>query len=245
VGAPNSGKSALVASVTKAKVEVADYPFTTQKPQPAMMPFENVLVQLVDLPPVSAEHTPGWMTNLIRNTDLACLVADASSDSCLDDTDAVISLLKERHVELLRQPSDEASALAAVAEVPTILVVAKMDAPDAEARLEILRDLYGSRFDFFPCSANRGDGLGILRKALFSRLNVIRICTKAPGKPPDTEHPFVLPVGSTVVDLARNIHKDLERSMAFARIWGEGKYDGQRVQRDHPLRDMDVVEIHT
>ena len=53
VGAPNSGKSALVAALTNARPEVADYPFTTQAPQPAMMPFENIQIQLVDTPPVS------------------------------------------------------------------------------------------------------------------------------------------------------------------------------------------------
>jgi small GTP-binding protein len=244
VGAPNSGKSALTASVTNAKVEVADYPFTTQKPQPAMMPYENVLVQLVDLPPVSPEHTPGWMANLIRNADVACLLADAGSDACAEDVESVLSVLAERHIELVREPSEQASVFSAVAEVPTLLVATKLDAADALARLEILREFQAARFAIFACSARNGEGLDALKQSLFSRLNVIRVCTKAPGKPPDTSHPFVLPVGSTVRDLARNIHKDLARSMTFARIWGQGKYDGQRVQRDHPLGDMDVVEIH-
>jgi len=244
VGPPNSGKSALVASITNAKVEVADYPFTTQRPQPAMMPFENVLVQLVDLPPVSPEHTPGWMTNLVRNADIACLSADAGSDACVEDVESVLSVLAGRHIDLVREPSEQASVFSAVAEVPTLLVATKLDAPDALGRLEILREFYAARFAIHGCSAQSGEGLDALRRTLFSRLNVIRVCTKAPGKPPDSSHPFVLPVGSTVLDLARNIHKDLARTMTFARIWGQGKYDGQRVQRDHPLSDMDVVEIH-
>src|SRR5262245_26187244 len=54
-GPPNAGKSSLVAALTKAKPEVADYPFTTQAPVPGMAFFEDAPLQLVDLPPTSEE----------------------------------------------------------------------------------------------------------------------------------------------------------------------------------------------
>src|SRR3989304_909859 len=44
LGLPNSGKSTFFSQVTRALSEVADYPFTTQKPVPGMMPFENVQI---------------------------------------------------------------------------------------------------------------------------------------------------------------------------------------------------------
>ena len=50
-------------------------------------------------------------------------------------------------------------------------------------------------------------------------------------------------LGLTVEDLARFIHKDIARNLMYARIWGEGYYPGQKVPRDHPLQDMDVVEL--
>src|SRR5437016_1612597 len=53
VGAPNSGKSQLLRSLTNAIPEVADYPFTTRIPIPGMLVFENVHMQVVDLPPIS------------------------------------------------------------------------------------------------------------------------------------------------------------------------------------------------
>jgi ribosome-interacting GTPase 1 len=53
-----------------------------------------------------------------------------------------------------------------------------------------------------------------------------------------------LPIGCTVLDLAREIHRDLEHSLKSARIWGTGVSDGQSVRRDHELHDADVVELH-
>ena len=55
LGGPNAGKSQLVARVTRAHPEVADYPFTTQTPFVAMMPYEDVLVQLIDTPPIGRD----------------------------------------------------------------------------------------------------------------------------------------------------------------------------------------------
>ena len=51
VGPANVGKSALVASLTNANPEVADFPLTTWKPTPGMMPVDNIQIQLVDTPP--------------------------------------------------------------------------------------------------------------------------------------------------------------------------------------------------
>jgi len=210
-----------------------------------MMPFENVQIQLVDSPAVAPEFTPGWLTNLIRNADAALLLANAGSDACLENVQAILDLLEERHVLLVRDTSEEASVLGPVAEVPSLLVATQMDRPGAVERLEILREFFADRFSVLAVATEDEAALDRLRRALFERLNVIRVCTKTPGKPPQTGSPFILPAGSTVFDLARHIHKDLARTMQFARIWGEGKYDGQRVPREHPLQDMDVLELHT
>jgi ribosome-interacting GTPase 1 len=245
VGAPNSGKSALVAAVTNARPEVAPYPYTTQAPQPAMMPFENVQIQLVDAPAISREYTPAWLSNLVRYADAALLVADAGNDACLENVEAVVELLLEKNVRLVNRRDADVSVLDRVAEVPALLFATKMDRPGAGERVEILREFFGDRFEILSGSTERPETLDALRRRLFERLEVIRVCTKAPGKPPETEKPFVLPAGSTVVDLARHIHKDLVQKMQFARIWGTGKFDGQRVPRDHALSDMDIVEIQS
>ena len=60
-GPPNSGKSALVDCLTGARPEVADYPFTTRKPLPGMMDFEDIQIQLIDTPPLAPATLEGWL----------------------------------------------------------------------------------------------------------------------------------------------------------------------------------------
>ena len=74
---------------------------------------------------------------------------------------------------------------------------------------------------------------------------MVRIYTKVPGRPPDRDRPFTLRRGQTVEDVARLVHKDLARSLKYARVWGKSGFDGQHVGRDHLLADGDVVELHT
>jgi len=82
-----------------------------------------------------------------------------------------------------------------------------------------------------------------LTATLFGMLRVIRVYTKQPGKPPDLVAPFTAPIGATVLDLAGIIHKDFAEGLKSARVWGSAKFDGQVVQRDHVLRDGDIVEL--
>ena len=68
--------------------------------------------------------------------------------------------------------------------------------------------------------------------------------SKAPGKEPDLTSPFVLKKGSTVEDFAGKVHKDFVQELKIVKVWGEGVFDGQMVQRDYVLQDGDVVELH-
>ena len=56
--------------------------------------------------------------------------------------------------------------------------------------------------------------------------------------------PFIVPRGSTVLDLAQEIHRGLADQLRSARVWGAGVFDSQQVPRDHVLHDKDVVELH-
>ncbi len=243
VGYPNTGKSQLLRSMTNAEPEVAPYPFTTYKPNVGMAPFEDIAFQLVDLPPVSEDHIEYWVVDIVRNADLVLLFSDMSDDEFLERTQGVIEKLEEKKIILVGKGGTEVHAVGPV-EKRTILVANKMDAPGAEERFELLREFFGEEFPIIPVSAQEGRGLEELKKLIFRELEIIRVYTKEPGKPPDLTDPLILKKNSTVLDAAREIHKDFAEKLKYARLWGSSKFDGQRVEKSYILADKDIVEFH-
>jgi len=243
LGPPNAGKSSLLASLTNARVNVAEYPFSTQLPQPGMADFEDVQIQLVDTPPVTADYMEIWMPDTIRRADRALIVADLGDDNILDATDAVLKRLSQVKIELVRHIPENPPEITRIYR-PAALIANKSDLPGATSRLEILREFYADRFDIWPISARNGNGLDDLRRKLFNLLNIIRIYTKEPGEKPDLARPYTVPIGSTVIHLAVKVHREFEHTLKSARIWGSGKYDGIHVKRDHVLNDKDIIELH-
>jgi hypothetical protein len=243
LGPPNSGKSALLAALTHAHPEVAPYPFTTHAPQPGMMPFEDVQVQLVDTPAVATQHTEPYMTNLVRNADGVLLVLDPTADDVEESLAACRGLLERARVWPRSRPLPADATPLLVTRV-VYAVVNKIDLDPDGTFAALARDSVGEEFPVLLVSAEHGAGLEELRRTLFADLGRIRIYAKEPGKKPDRERPFVLPRGATVHDLAQAVHKEIAESLKFARIWGHARFDGQQVDRDHVLADRDVVELH-
>ena len=243
VGPPNTGKSSLVAWLTHAAPEVADYPFTTREPTPGMLRFEDIAFQLVDLPPLSREHVEPWLFDLVRRADLLWLVVDGLDP--LGGLEEASQILQERGIEVL--PAGAAHSgdpLAARIHKKALLVVTGLDKPGVAEGLEILDELLGRRWPVAAVSSVSGDGFETLGRRTFDAMEIVRIYAKQPGKPPDRNAPFTLPRGARVGELAERIHKDIAAHMKFARIWGTSAFEGQTVQRDHVLEEGDVVEIH-
>jgi len=243
IGPPNAGKSALLAALTHARPEVAPYPYTTHAPQPGMMPFEDVQVQLVDTPAVTPLHAEPYMTNLVRNADGVLVVLDPSADDVGDALTACRGLIDRARVwPRVRPLPPDASPLLAPRPVYVVLNKADLDGDGTFAALA--REAIGEELPVLCVSAEHGQGLEDLRGRLFADLGRVRIYAKEPGKKPDIARPFVLKEGSTVHDLALAVHKDIAERLRFARIWGRARFDGQQVDRDHVLADRDVVELH-
>jgi len=238
VGLPNSGKSALVGALTKAHVTVAPYPYATHAPVPGMMPFEDIQIQLVDTPPVTPDGLVPGMTGTLRAADGLLVCADLAADP-LEQADACLRVLEGRGIVPLGRPVPEGGSAMRI-----ILVGTKLDLPGAAENFEALKELYAGVLPVVAASAQTWQGLGEIPRACFEMLGIVRIYSKEPGKPADMERPFVLPRGSTVLDVAAAIHKDIAANLKRARIWGVGVYDGQPVQRDHVLSDRDVIELH-
>src|SRR5262245_48899810 len=148
VGPPNVGKSALLGALTKATPEVADYPFTTRRPLPGMMPFENVQIQLVDMPPISQEHMEPWMSQIVRNADALLLVVDLADPAVLDAVEFIAAVLQEWKIQPTARAltPTEAEALA-VGVVPrrALLLGNKCDVPVSKENWDILQELYSPR----------------------------------------------------------------------------------------------------
>jgi ribosome-interacting GTPase 1 len=241
VGPPNSGKSLLVRTLTHATPEVADYPFTTRVPLPGMMPYEDVQIQLVDLPPVHPDFPESWLYQIIRNAHAALLVVDLSDPDLLEDLETTLGPVASAKVRLEQA---ELRGGQGWIRKRTLLVANKIDASGAPEDLDVLRDLYGNRFPKNPVSAETGEGLEPLRHVVFEVLDVIRVYTKAPGKKLERTAPYILKRGSRLIDLAAQVHQDFIAQLKYARVWREGRFDGQMLNREQLLEDKDVVELH-
>jgi small GTP-binding protein len=233
VGAPNAGKSQLLRMLTHATPEVADYPYTTRAPIPGMMVFENVRLQLVDLPPISTEYTESWVPQVIRNADAILWVIDLSDDDLLDRVEETRAFLANAHADL--------------AQMQVLIVGNKTDDPGAAERESILRDVIQDQFRMTTISAGTASAADAeqFKRVVYDFLNVVRVYTKAPGKKPDFSDPYVVSRGSKVLDVAAKVHKDFVENLKYARIWGEGKVDGIMVPRDFVIGEGDVLELHT
>jgi ribosome-interacting GTPase 1 len=267
IGPPNAGKSSLHARLTGSHAEVGSYPYATKTPLPGMLPYEDVHFQLVDLPPVSADFMEPWYVNALRPADAAMLVVDLSDPECLDHVLAIRDRLDQKKVTLDEEwtgaRAGDAAAGAAGGEdgeraerdddevpdpfrvhLPTLLVANKSDLDPDPDEVRVLEDLLGVRFPAVAVSAETGAGLEEIGPLLFGGLGIVRVYTKAPGRPADTKRPFTVRRGDTVLDVARLVHKDIAASLKFARLWGSGQFDGQQVGADHQMADGDIVELH-
>ena len=252
LGPPNAGKSSLHARLTGSRTDIGPYPFTTHLPIPGMLPYEDVHFQLVDLPPVSGDFMEPWLVATLQPADGVLLVIDVNDPECIDQVPAIMERLAEKKIFLLERwpglPGGTGSAPGADdpfrLDLPTVLVANKCDLDPDPAEVEVLEELLGLQFPALTVSAESGEGLDDLGPFLFRALEIVRVYTKSPGKPPDLDKPFTVRHGDTVLDVARLVHREIARDLKFARMWGKNVFDGQQIGPDHPVEDGDIVELH-
>ena len=245
LGGPNAGKSQLICSLTRATPEVAPYPFTTQTPAPAMMPFEDVVVQLIDTPPITKDYMDAHLYGLVRSADMVLLMLDLGSDDGVEQCQEVLDRLGSTKTRLAAASYLDENDVG-LSYTRTFLLANKIDLPEAAERLELFHELCPLDFTEHKISATTGTGLEELREAIYRSLDMIRVYSKLPtAKEPDRERPFTVRRGSQLIDMAAQVHKDFIEGLKFARVWGEAVHDGTVVKGDYELHDKDVVELHT
>ncbi len=241
LGTPNCGKSSIVGALTKAKVNIADFPFATTVPSPGMVQYEDVQIQLVDMPPITAEFSAPGQVGTYRHGDMIGLVIDLTGD-IEGQWQVCINYLESKNL-ITRENTFTKDEHGNSQTKPFFCLGTKVDLA-GEGLLELLAQSTDYQCEFLEISTVTGVGLDAFAGKLFDWLHIIRIYAKPPGKPADMKDPFTLPRGSNVQDLARHIHRELVEKLKTARCWGTGVYDGQHVQLNHVLHDKDIVELH-
>ena len=240
VGLPNAGKSRLVASITNASPNVAEYPFTTHSVTPGMMPFENIQIQLLDTPPLVPNSIAFWLPHLLRRADALLIMVDLSR-SPLEQMKEVITELQKMRIGIGSAKAEDEDILS---QQKALIVGNKLDLDSGQKNYGTLQNRYDGELPVVAISAGDGTGLEELKLKVFQVLDIIRVYTKAPGQKAELTDPIILERGSTLEDAAADVHNDFARRLKHARIWGSGKHDGVMVKRDHILQDGDVIELH-
>lgn len=244
VGAPNVGKSSLVASQTNANPEVSPAPFSTWGPTPGMMSIENVQVQLIDTPPLNPDHVEADMYNLLRKCDMILLMVDLHTDP-VEQLEESMELLAQQRIapdHLADRYKDE---IRRFFYKPCLVLANKCDDESDEEVYEIFRELLEGDCPMMPISVATGRNIDAMKQAVYNRLGIMRVYSQAPGEKAKPDLPFVLPIGSTVEAFAAKVHQDFAENMKSARVWGKSAaFEGQTVSREHVLQDGDIVELN-
>ncbi|MDG2206694.1 MAG: GTPase ObgE [Pirellulales bacterium] len=163
IGKPNAGKSTLLARLSRAKPAIADYPFTTKRPHLGRVDVDrDQSFVLADIPGLieGAHQGVGLGLEFLRHIERTKLFVHLVEPMPSDQTNPVDNYRSVRH-ELLQYEQ-------ALGERPEIVVVTKMELPDAEmVRAELTQTLDK---EVLGISAVTGAGLDRLMQTILSHL---------------------------------------------------------------------------
>lgn len=164
VGAPNAGKSTLLAALTEARPEVGAYPFTTITPNLGVMALdEEHSAVIADVPGLieGAHEGRGLGHHFLRHVERTRVivgVVDGAASDPVDEWRAVADELRLHDATLLERPMP--------------LVVTKQDLPEARERWpEVRKTLEADGHRPIAVSAHDGTGLDALRSMLAAALD--------------------------------------------------------------------------
>jgi hypothetical protein len=121
------------------------------------------------------------------------------------------------------------------AYIPAVYILTKAD---------LVRTMPKLPFEYVPISAEDKGSIDRLKKAIYEKLELIRIYTKRKGEDADLDEPMVVRKGINVGEMCEKLHRDLRKEFRYALVWGRSvKHQPQRVGLEHVLADGDIVQV--
>jgi len=158
LGKPNAGKSTLLSRTSRARPEIANYPFTTKKPNLGIVQVDlDTEFVMADIPGLieGAHEGAGLGLEFLRHVERTRVLVHLVEPMPMDQTDPIENYEALR--EELRQYSTELAAR------PEVIAVSKCELPGAQELAEELRQKTGQQVFLF--SSVTGEGLNnVLRE---------------------------------------------------------------------------------
>ena len=208
------------------------------------------IIHMLDNLNVSIEKPKAYVTIEKKPVNIGIQIVGRVIDSTYDEIkkllnsygifNAVVKIYGEASIDDV-----EEAIFGEVVYKPTLVLANKIDVEGSKEKLEDLKALIKDVNKILPTSCVTGEGLDMLGSKIFRTLEIIRVYTKPPSKKEKSDKPIIVRKGSTVLDVAREIHSELYEKFSYAKVWGlSAKYDGEKVGSSHVLMDGDTVEIH-
>jgi hypothetical protein len=219
IGKTHSGKSSFMNIVTNNFTEIGDYEFVTRSPVIGIMNYEDVNIQLIEIPAINSKY---YDRGLVNNADVLLIFIEK-----LEDLEEINKLIE-------KAPGER------------IIVFTKSDKLNENEKRRISANLSTKKYNFVLISSYTKEGIEELKKRTFQSFKKIRIYTKQPENKERSLKPMILKPDVSVKDVAEKIFKGFSKKIKETRIWGPSSdYPGQVVGLNHKLKDLDTVEFKT
>jgi len=218
VGFSNSGKSSILVKLTNAHSKISPVKFTTKSSQPGTLYYQGYHLQIIEVPAIESEF---FDSGIINTADLILIIITK-----LEEYQRIIPYLSK-------------------ATNNRLLIINKSDLLDSNQIRKLEETLRSKKLRGIVVSSITNHNIENLKRELIKDISYIRIYTKEPGKP-HSPNPIMLPLHSTIKDVAESIRKGFSSQVKESRITGpSSKFSNQKTGLSHELKDLDIVEFHT